>query len=158
MGLEDIFVGASKTANVDARDVSFTVDPSHCTGSVLVFQDDGTGSGEVRVILQEEKHEFFTRAGSNLNHTTSISVLDALVGCSVGVKTLGGKTINIPVSDIVSPGYTKTIPGEGLPTGGGENGDLVLHFDIVFPKTLLPKKMIAVQEKALITTKNAFDL
>jgi len=121
--------------------------------------------------LQEEKHEFFTRAGSNLNHTTSISVLDALVGCSVGVKTLGGKTINIPVSDIVSPGYTKTIPGEGLPTGGGGNGDLVLHFDIVFPKTLLPeqkmllraglslpKKMTAVQEKALITTKNAFDL
>eukprot|EP01052_Picozoa_sp_SAG31_P023979 SAG31_NODE_2012_length_6668_cov_5.925407_3_plen_88_part_00 len=87
---------------MNTRDVSFTIKPEHCTGTVLVFQEDGSGAGEVRVVLQEEKHEFFTRDGSTLHQTTSISVLDSLVGCSVDVKTLGGKTLSIPVSDIVS--------------------------------------------------------
>jgi len=100
--LEDIFTGASKTASVNARDVSFTVEPDHTTGSVLVFQEDGSGSGEVRIILQEEKHEFFTRDGATLHHSTSISVLESLVGCAIEVKTLGGKTLKVPISDIVS--------------------------------------------------------
>eukprot|EP01051_Picozoa_sp_SAG22_P023235 SAG22_NODE_5908_length_933_cov_0.736211_1_plen_235_part_10 len=132
--LEDIYGGTTKTAAVGGRDVSFTVAPEHQTGSVLVFQEDGSGSGEVRVILQEEKHEFFTRSGSTLLQSTSISVLDSLVGSSVEVKTLGGKSLTVPITDIVSPGYTKTIQGEGLPlAGGGGYGDLVLSFDIVFP-------------------------
>lgn len=169
--LEDVFSGASKIAGVNGRDVSFTVQPSHATGTVLVFQDDGTGPGEVRVVLQEEKHEFFKRDGADVHYITSMSVLDSLVGSSVEIKTLGGKMINIPVNDIVFPGYTKVVPGEGLPKESGGFGDLVLEFDIVFPKSLrpeqkmllkaglaLPKQMTRVQTDALTATKNAFEL
>ena len=72
---------------------------------------------------------------------------------------------------IVSPGYTKVVPGEGLPKESGGFGDLVLEFDIVFPKSLrpeqkmllkaglaLPKQMTRVQTDALTATKNAFEL
>ena len=58
-------------------------------------------AGEVRVVLQEEKHDFFKRDGADVHYITSMSVLDSLVGSSVEIKTLGGKMINIPVNDIV---------------------------------------------------------
>ncbi len=38
------------------------------------------------------------------------------------------------------PGYTQTVPGEGMPNPkdptGKTRGDLIIEFDIVFPKVL----------------------
>ena len=61
-------------------------------------------AGEVRVVLELEKHALFDRDGSsaNLLHTAKISVLESLVGCAVTVKALSGKEFNVPVTDVVS--------------------------------------------------------
>jgi DnaJ-class molecular chaperone len=39
------------------------------------------------------------------------------------------------------PGFTKTIPGEGMPHVDNFNkkGDLIVEFEIEFPKTLTPE-------------------
>ena len=31
------------------------------------------------------------------------------------VPTLDGRLLNIPIVDIIQPGYTKVVPGEGMP-------------------------------------------
>ena len=40
------------------------------------------------------------------------------------------------------PGYTKTVPGEGMPITSDpkQRGDLVIEFDIVFPTQLDPTR------------------
>lgn len=55
------------------------------------------------MVLEQEKHALFSREGSSadLHYTASISVLDSLVGCSVEVTSLSGKTFKVPVTDVV---------------------------------------------------------
>ena len=55
------------------------------------------------------------------------------------VPTLDKRTLSIPINDIVQPGYTKRVVGEGMPLSkskDAEKGDLVISFDIVFPTKL----------------------
>ena len=55
------------------------------------------------------------------------------------VPTLDDRMLSIPINDIVQPGYTKRVVGEGMPISkskDGEKGDLVIAFDIVFPTKL----------------------
>ena len=41
-----------------------------------------------------------------------------------------------------SPGYTKVVKGEGVPVSNNttERGDLIIEFNIVFPKQLSPEQ------------------
>lgn len=169
--LEEVHQGATKSVSLGGRTMTFDVKPSFTSGSMLVFTDDESGVGEVRVVLEQEKHPMFDRDGSSadLHHTATISVLESLVGCAVTVKSLDGKEFNVPVTDVVSPAYTKTVAGGGLPDGNGGFGDLIIHFDVQFPKSLrpeqkmllktglaLPKTLTPAQQTALTSVKNAF--
>ncbi len=53
------------------------------------------------------------------------------VGCD-------GRTLTVEVDHVVAPGYTRTLSGEGMPCKTGR-GNLVIEFDIQFPKRLKPK-------------------
>ena len=46
----------------------------------------------------------------------------------------------MPITQVVAPGVTKVVPGEGMPTVAGASGDLILLFDTEFPKTLTPEQ------------------
>jgi len=100
---------------------------------------------------------------------TAHAVTDSYDISAVAVKSLSGKAFNVPITDVVSPGYTKTVAGGGLPDGNGGCGDLIIHFDVQFPTSLrpeqkmllktglaLPKTLTAEQQAALTSVKNAF--
>ena len=62
------------------------------------------------------------------------------------MPTFDDRVLSLPVTQIVAPGVTKLVKGEGLPdpaTGG--KGDLVLTFSTAFPTSLTP-----VQKSALL--------
>jgi DnaJ-class molecular chaperone with C-terminal Zn finger domain len=71
-------------------------------------------------------------------YTAHITLEQALIGCTVELKTLDGRLLRIPINDIVCPGYTKTVPKEGIPdfSTGASSGDLIIEFDVQFPKKL----------------------
>ena len=75
------------------------------------------------------------RDGNNLVHTVRLPLSDALCGTTVSLRTLDGRVLSIPVAEVVSPGYSKTVAGEGMPVSKepGKKGDLVLKFHVVFP-------------------------
>jgi len=52
---------------------------------------------------------------------------------------------------IFRPGYTKTVPGEGMALSHNtkQKGDLVIEFDIDFPATLTPEKKDLIQRALL---------
>ncbi|XP_065514675.1 dnaJ homolog subfamily B member 13 isoform X2 [Caloenas nicobarica] len=75
----------------------------------------------------------------------------ALTGCAVPVKTLDGRLLNIPINDIVDPKYCKVVPGEGmpLPHDPRRKGDLLIYFDICFPKKLTPDQKMLLRSALL---------
>jgi len=52
------------------------------------------------------------------------------------------------VSVVNSPGYKKTVPGEGMPHADdpSKKGDLVIEFNIDFPHLLTPDKRALVRK------------
>lgn len=52
---------------------------------------------------------------------------------------------------IFRPGYTKVVPGEGMPVSADptKKGDLVIEFDIEFPTSLTPDRKDLIK-KALL--------
>ena len=49
------------------------------------------------------------------------------------------------------PGYEKVIPGEGMPISKNPNGkgNLVIRFDIEFPRQLTPEKKTLIKDALL---------
>lgn len=63
-------------------------------------------------------------------------------------KTLDNRTLSIPCNEIIRPGYTKLISGEGmpLPKNPAQKGDLIIKFDVVFPTYLSEDKRRAIKQ------------
>jgi len=67
--------------------------------------------------------------------------LQALIGSTVNVPTLAGRTVQLQMGDsVVHPGMIRRIHGEGLPypKQPTKRGDLVVEFDVQFPNKLSP--------------------
>ena len=49
------------------------------------------------------------------------------------------------------PGYTKVVPGEGMPLSADpqKKGDLVIEFDIEFPTSLTPDRKDLIKKSLL---------
>ena len=70
-----------------------------------------------------------------------------LLSFSVEVPTLDGRLLNIPIVDIIQPGYTKVVPKEGMPiVRYTEITDFLLYFTIV----------IIIHSNSMPRTRNSF--
>ncbi|KAL0269680.1 UNVERIFIED_CONTAM: hypothetical protein PYX00_007329 [Menopon gallinae] len=100
--------------------------------------------------LHDRPHDLFVREGINLIMTVHVTLLEALVGTTVTVKTPDYRTLRIPINDIVHPAYEKIVVGEGMPIVDNtqEKGDLIMRFKIDFP-TYLPRASKNLIRKAL---------
>merc|ERR1719230_2039639 len=121
-------------------------------GTVVSFPgqgDEGVDiqTGDVEVEIQIAPMAGWARGDdpSVLFYTVDLPLTDALCGCVVDVPTLDGRTLSVPVTQIVSPDYQKKVEGEGMVhPATGQKGALYVAFNIVFPKTLTPAQKSAV--------------
>ncbi|KAF4692331.1 hypothetical protein FOZ60_013689 [Perkinsus olseni] len=152
--LEDLFHGTVKKMKV--RRVSRTVQrPAEKTlevpikagwkpGTRITFAGEGDEIGnsgrcqDIVFIIREKKHPMFTRDGSNLLFNASITLKEAFVWLRAACPIHRG----VRIEQVVTPGFTRVIRGAGMPVSKqpGQRGDLVVTFDIVFPKTLSPQQ------------------
>ena len=65
----------------------------------------------------------------------------------MSVKTLDGRTLDVPITDIVTPNYVKVVKGEGMPISKtpGARGDLHLKFQVTFPSHISDEKKKALR-------------
>jgi len=152
--LEELYNGTTKKLKVtrnsitlkrDAETVvSIDVKPGWKAGTKVTYSGEGdeiSGTGkaqDVVLVIREKHHNTFTREGSNLLHHTRIPLVDALTGCKVDIPTLDNRLLRVNISDVVTPTYTKIVKGEGMPStkSPGAKGDLIITFDITYPKVL----------------------
>ncbi|XP_008705555.1 dnaJ homolog subfamily B member 13 isoform X4 [Ursus maritimus] len=133
LSLEDLFFGCTKKIKISRR------------GPNIIPAD-------IIFIVKEKLHPRFRRENDNLFFVHPIPLGKALTCCTVEVKTLDDRLLNIPINDIVHPKYFKKVPGEGmpLPEDPTKKGDLFIFFDIQFPTRLTPQKKQMLRQ-ALLT-------
>eukprot|EP00923_Selenidium_pygospionis_P008094 GHVN01013719.1.p1 GENE.GHVN01013719.1~~GHVN01013719.1.p1 ORF type:complete len:111 (-),score=14.01 GHVN01013719.1:245-577(-) len=98
-------------------------------------------------VIKTRPHSRFVRDGNHLIHKVSISLFQALTNFRVPVITLDNRKIEVVVNEIVNPKTRKIVEKEGMPVSKrpGEKGDLIIEFDIEFPK----KNLIESEKLAL---------
>ncbi len=66
-----------------------------------VIKSFGLMKGDVVFVIQELSHSRFTREGDNLNYKTTVSLSEALTGCTLDFITLDERSIKIPIHEII---------------------------------------------------------
>ena len=96
----------------------------------------GGPAGDLLVVIEEEKHEYFTRDGSNLHYDLYLNFADAALGTSIEVPTLTGKA-KIKIAAGTHSGKTLRLKSKGLPSVNSYGtGDLLVHINLWTPQNL----------------------
>ncbi|XVF44144.1 hypothetical protein PTKIN_Ptkin02bG0097300 [Pterospermum kingtungense] len=119
------------------------IKPGWKKGTKITFpekgnQEPGVTPADLIFVIDEKHHPIFKRDGNDLVVNQKISLLEALTGITLSLTTLDGRTLTIPVVDIVKPGHEVMIPNEGMPISKepSKKGHLKIKFDIIFPSRL----------------------
>jgi len=93
--------------------------------------------GDVKLFVKIINKTQFIRNGLNLLYNYTISLKESLMGFSFQLEHLNGKfyTINSGDESIVRPGAETIIKGMGFERNNIK-GDIIIKFDIIFPRTL----------------------
>lgn len=162
--LEEAFLGCVKkmrvkrqvmnddkhTAMVREKILTINVASGWKPGTKVTFAKEGDQEpnsipADIVFVIEYKPHPLYVRDGNDLVHTANITLANALTGCEVKLKTLDGRILTIPVTDVVSPGYEKLVKGEGFPSKEGK-GDLRIKFQTSFPTSLSDKQKILVRK------------
>lgn len=156
VSLEDFYKGKTKRIKVtkkvmnpdgtiapQEKVLTFTIKPGFKAGTKVRFEKEGDQGpniipADIVFELQEKPHDRFVRDKNDLIHTRNVTLSESLCGTTVEVLTLDDRLLRIPINDIISPGFTKLVKGEGMPISKapGTKGDLILKFNVVFPRYL----------------------
>jgi len=155
--LEEVFKGCTKkmkisrrvmnedghTSSIRDKILTIAVKPGWRSGTRITFPQEGDQGpnnipADIVFVVKDKPHSMFIRDKDNIIYTAKVPLVDALTGLIIDVPTLDDRLISIPVNDIVSPGYRKVVPGEGMPISKEDKarGDLIIAFEIEFPQRL----------------------
>ena len=127
------------------------VRPGWKAGTKVTFEGKGDERpgrlpADIQFVIEEKPHPRFTRVGDNLQTTMHVNLRDALCGVNLSVAGIDRVVYPLRVDDVVSPGEYRVVRGAGMPKKGGGHGDLVVKFDVVFPKRLSAEQKRRVAE------------
>ena len=127
----------------DEKSIEIQIEAGEFPGKKFVMEGEGDESfdaapGDLIFIVREEPHDYLTREGCNLCYVCEISLLDALVSCTLHIPTISGRVLSIPCPEVIAPESQKIIQGEGMTQKEPKNskGDLIISFRIVFPRAI----------------------
>lgn len=164
--LDDLYKGTTKKMKIsreicDASGKTMTVEeivtidvkPGWKKGTKITFPEKGNEKpgvipADLVFIIDEKPHKVFTRDGNDLVVTQKISLAEALSGYTVRLITLDGRTLTIPINNVIYPNYEEVVPGEGmpLPKDPSKKGNLRIKFAIKFPTRLTPEQKAGIKK------------
>ncbi|KAJ2289538.1 Type I HSP40 co-chaperone [Coemansia sp. RSA 2706] len=110
-------------------------------GQKVVFQGEadqapGVLPGDIVIVIEEKEHARFKRRDNDLYYEAEIDLITALAGGSVHVQHLDDRVLNVAIlpGEVIKPGETKVIDGQGMPSFRHHNpGNLFIKFNVRFP-------------------------
>lgn len=122
-------------------------------GTKITFPEKGNEQpnvvpADLVFVIDEKPHNVFKRDGNDLIFTQKVPLAEALTGTTVTLTTLDGRTLTIPCNEIITPGYEKVIPKEGMPIAKepGKKGNLRIKFEVKFPSRLTAEQKTGVKK------------
>ncbi|XP_010260329.1 PREDICTED: dnaJ homolog subfamily B member 1 [Nelumbo nucifera] len=163
--LEELYKGTTKKMKIsrEITDISgksmpveeiLTIDikPGWKKGTKITFPEKGNEQpnvipADLVFIIDEKPHDVFTRDGNDLVVTQKISLAEALTGYTVNLKTLDGRSLSVPINNVIHPSYEEIIPREGMPLqkDPSKRGNLRIKFNIKFPTRLTSEQKAGVK-------------
>lgn len=164
--LEELYKGTTKKMKIsrEIADVSgktmtveeiITIDikPGWKKGTKITFPEKGNEqpnvvAADLVFIIDEKPHSLFTRDGNDLVVTQKISLAEALTGYTVHLTTLDGRSLTIPINNVIHPTYEEVVPREGMPTPKDptKRGNLRIKFSIKFPTRLTAEQKAGIKK------------
>ncbi|KAL9458251.1 hypothetical protein AB3S75_007171 [Citrus x aurantiifolia] len=163
--LEELYKGTTKKIKISREIVdingntikveeilTINVKPGWKKGTRITFEEKGNVQQNVKpadvvFIVDEKPHSVFTRDGNDLIVTQTITLGEALKGYPVCLTTLDGRSLNIPIDNVIHPTYEETVPREGMPIQNepSKRGNLKIKFNIKFPPSLTAEQKAGIK-------------
>ncbi|OAY26242.1 dnaJ homolog subfamily B member 13 [Manihot esculenta] len=164
--LEELYKGTTKKMKIsrEIADASgktlpveeiLTIDikPGWKKGTKITFPEKGNEQpnvipADLVFIIDEKPHSIFTREGNDLITIKKISLAEALTGYTVHLTTLDGRSLTIPINNVIHPDYEEVVPKEGMPIpkDPSKRGNLRIKFNIKFPTRLTAEQKSGIKK------------
>ncbi|KAK1803098.1 hypothetical protein P4O66_021629 [Electrophorus voltai] len=157
VSLEEVFSGCTKkmkisrkrlnpdgrTTRSEDKILTVEVKKGWKEGTKVTFPREGDETptnipADIVFVVRDKPHPLFRRDGSDIIYPARVSLKEALCGCTVKTPTLDGRTLTLPIQDIIRPGMKRRFTGEGLPLPKtpDRRGDIIVEFEVKFPERL----------------------
>lgn len=91
--------------------------------------------GDIHLTVRVQPHSVFTRQGDDLIRSLEVDAIDAILGKSYQIDTIGGKTLEIKVNPGTQPGQILAAHGYGMPNMNDNRftGRMLIQVNISIP-------------------------
>ena len=139
----DVVVPGTNTLRSEPKVLEIHVKKGWKEGTKIKFpkegnQRPGKSPADIVFIIKDKPNGIFQRdKDNNLLYRHTVTLKQALIGCTITVPTLDGQQYPIELKQ-VSPTTKRVLKGYGLPKSKTPDvrSDLIVEFDITFPKNL----------------------
>ncbi|KAG2493478.1 hypothetical protein HYH03_008294 [Edaphochlamys debaryana] len=111
--------------------------------------EPGLAPGDIILVVVQKEHDTFQRAGVDLVMEKTISLTEALTGCTFTFKHLDGRVLRvaIPQGEVIKPGTFKCLNDEGMPFHGRpyQKGNMYVRFNVEFPDHVTDAQAAAIR-------------
>lgn len=132
--------GGTRTLRVGSETIEMTIPAGVKDGQKIRLSGlgeegfQGGPKGSLVVKIHVGKHPVFRREGDDIHRDLPVSVLEALRGGPVGVKTPDGEVeLTLPAG--ARSGKALRLRGLGAPKSGSGRGDLYVHIEVQVPES-----------------------
>ena len=106
---------------------------------------NGGEAGDLLVSVHVKPHPVFTRDGNNLRVGVPVTFVEASLGATIQVPTLGGDPVKLKVAPGTPNGRVLRVKGKGVESSKG-TGDLLATVEIAVPSHLSAKAQKKLEE------------
>jgi molecular chaperone DnaJ len=108
---------------------------------------DGGPAGDLVLTVSVRKHPVFERDGLNLRLDVPVTFVEATLGATIEVPTLGGDPVKLRVAAGTPSGRVLRVKGRGVTTSKGA-GDLLATIEVAVPSHLTPEARATLEDFA----------
>lgn len=132
--------------------LTIEIKPGWKKGTKITFPEKGNEQrgiipSDLVFIVDEKPHAVFKRDGNDLVMTQKIPLVEALTGYTAQVSTLDGRSVTVPINNVISPSYEEVVKGEGMPIpkDPSKKGNLRIKFTVKFPSRLTTEQKSGIK-------------
>lgn len=136
--LEQVALGSTEIIQIQTDTGSKTFEiriPKAVEDGQRIRYDNLMADGPVLITFRVATHATFQRRGLDLWTETSVNVFDLILGTTIEVPTIYGKTLEVNIKPGTRPGSSLRIPNHGL-DASNRRGDQYLLINCYIPDTI----------------------